>query len=132
MWGSVDERVILAIGESADVNVQRPEGDQVGTNMLMCLLGNAPDPLQRLGWQPWGHQKQWRRPVTCTNSVSGRGLEPSVPPVLVEREWGRNRGLACGVRENEGPDAEGCGRLQRIGATTGGTDDLGPAPRTTS
>ena len=41
MSGSVDERVILAIGESADANAQRPEGDQAGTNMLMCLLGNA-------------------------------------------------------------------------------------------
>jgi hypothetical protein len=41
MSGSVDERVILAIGGSADANAQRPEGDQVGTNMLMCLLGNA-------------------------------------------------------------------------------------------
>ena len=41
MSGSVGERVILAIGDSADANVQRPEGDQVGTNMLMCLLGNA-------------------------------------------------------------------------------------------
>ena len=41
MSGSVDERVILVIGESADANAQRPEGDQAGTNMLMCLLGNA-------------------------------------------------------------------------------------------
>ena len=58
--------------------------------------------------------------------VSEGGLEPSVPPILVERESGRNRGLACGVRENEGPDADRCAPLQRIGATTGGTDDLGP------
>jgi hypothetical protein len=42
MSGSVDERVILAIGDSADANAQRPEGDQPGTNILMCLLGNAP------------------------------------------------------------------------------------------
>jgi len=39
--GSVDERVILAIGDSADANAQRPKGDQAGTNMLMCLLGTA-------------------------------------------------------------------------------------------
>src|SRR5450631_2655718 len=61
--------------------------------------------------------------------VSEGGLEPSAPPVLVERESGRNRGLACGVRENERPDADRCAPLQRIGATTGGTDDLDPAPR---
>ena len=45
MWGSVDERVILAIGsaigDGADANARRPEGDQAGTNILMCLLGNA-------------------------------------------------------------------------------------------
>jgi hypothetical protein len=41
MWGSVDERVILATRDSADANAQRPEGDQAGTNILMCLLGNA-------------------------------------------------------------------------------------------
>ena len=41
MSGSVDERVTLAIEDSADADAQRPEGDQVGTNMLMCLLGNA-------------------------------------------------------------------------------------------
>ena len=38
--------------------------------MLMCLLGNASVRFTRLGWQPWVHQKQRRRPVTCTNSVS--------------------------------------------------------------
>ena len=129
MWGSVDERVILAIGESADANAQRPEGDQAGTNMLMCLLANRVCPLGRLGWQPWVHQKQRRRPVTCTNSVSEGGLEPSAPPILVERESGRNRGLTCGVRENKRPDANPCAPLPRIGATTGGTDDLDPAPR---
>jgi hypothetical protein len=42
MSGSVDERVVRAIGDSADANVQRPEGDQAGTNIVMCLLGNAP------------------------------------------------------------------------------------------
>jgi len=41
MSGSVDERVILAISDSAVANVQGPEGDQAGTNMLMRLLGNA-------------------------------------------------------------------------------------------
>ena len=41
MWGFVDERAILAIGGGADANARRPEGDQAGTNMLMCLLGNA-------------------------------------------------------------------------------------------
>jgi len=41
MSGSVDERVMLAIGDGADANVQRPEGDQAGTNIVMCLLGNA-------------------------------------------------------------------------------------------
>ena len=61
--------------------------------------------------------------------MSEGGLEPSAPPVLVERESGRNRGLACGVRENEGPDADRCAPLPRIGATTGATDDLDPAPR---
>src|SRR5450631_1145763 len=59
--------------------------------------------------------------------VSEGGLEPSAPPVLVERESGRNRGLTCGVRENERPDADRCAPLPRIGATTGGTDDLDPA-----
>jgi hypothetical protein len=57
--------------------------------------------------------------------VSEGGLEPSAPPVLVERESGRNRGIACGVRENKRPDADRCAPLPRIGATTGGTDDLG-------
>ena len=42
MSGSVDERVILAVGDSADANAQRPEGDQAGTNIVMCLRGNAP------------------------------------------------------------------------------------------
>ncbi len=70
MSGSVDERVILAIGDSADANAQRPEGDQAGTNMLMCLLGNASVCFNVWGVQPWGHQKQRRRPLTCTNSVS--------------------------------------------------------------
>jgi hypothetical protein len=41
MWGSVDERVILAIGDSADANARRPEGDRAGTNIVMWLLGNA-------------------------------------------------------------------------------------------
>jgi hypothetical protein len=41
MSGPLDERVILAIGDSADANAQRPEGDQAGTNIVMCLLGNA-------------------------------------------------------------------------------------------
>src|SRR5665213_4116471 len=76
---------------------------------------------------PWGHQEPSRRPLTCTNSVSEGGLEPSAPPVLVERESSPNRGLACGVRENERPNANRSGPLQRIGATTGGTDDLDPA-----
>jgi len=53
----------------------------------------------------------------------------SAPPILVERESGRNRGMPCGVRENEGRDADRCAPLPRIGATTGGTDDLGPTPR---
>ena len=41
MSGSVDERVTLAIGDSADADAQRPEGDQAGTNILMCLVRNA-------------------------------------------------------------------------------------------
>jgi hypothetical protein len=41
MSGSVDERVILAIGDSADATPHRPVGDQAGTNIVMCLLGNA-------------------------------------------------------------------------------------------
>jgi hypothetical protein len=52
--------------------------------------------------------------------VSEGGLEPSAPKILVERESGQNRGFACGVRENERPDADRCSRLPRIGATTGG------------
>jgi hypothetical protein len=63
------------------------------------------------------------------NSVSEGGLEPSAPTILVERESGQNRGFACGIRETEGPDADRCAPLPRIGATTGGTDDLDPAPR---
>ena len=79
MSGSVDERVILAIGDSADANAQRPEGDQVGTNILTWLLGNASVRLDVWGVQPWGHQMQRRRPVTCANSVSEGGLEPPSP-----------------------------------------------------
>jgi hypothetical protein len=91
MWGSVDERVILAIGDSADANARRPEGDRAGTNIVMWLLGNASVRCNVWGGNPWVHQMQRRRPVTCTNSVSEGGLEPSAPPVLVERESGRNR-----------------------------------------
>jgi len=42
LWGSVDEQVILAVGDSADANARRPEGDQAGTDIVVCLLGNAP------------------------------------------------------------------------------------------
>jgi len=77
MWGSVGERVILAIGDSADANAQRPEGDQLGTNIVMCLLGNESVRFNVWCVQPWRHQKCPPRPLTCTNSVSEGGLEPS-------------------------------------------------------
>ena len=55
MWGSVGERVILAIGDSADANAQRPEGDQLGTNIVMCLLGNESVRFNVWCVQPWRH-----------------------------------------------------------------------------
>ena len=46
--------------------------------MLMCLLGNASVRLDVWCVQPWGHQMQRRRPVTCANSVSEGGHKPYV------------------------------------------------------
>ena len=83
-------RFEIALGQRATTR-GGPGGDQhvdVPARERVC-------PLQGLGWQPWGHQKQRRRPVTCANSVSEGGLEPSERRFLDQRVSSICPGFPC-------------------------------------